>query len=70
MDQEHYNNKIEAPRKQPEPQKRSPALVDPRKPTDLSGKRQETYKYSGSTTNNKINERNQKNAKDKDCIIY
>lgn len=28
------------------------------------------YKTPGSTTNNKIAERNQKNAKEKDCEIY
>jgi hypothetical protein len=46
------------------------AHVDPKKQTEQQNRRQENYRATGATTNNKITERNQKNAKDKDCLIY
>lgn len=46
------------------------AHVDPKKQIEQQNRRQESYKAAGATTNNKITERNQKNAKDKDCLIY
>lgn len=51
---------------QSQPATKSPAVEkkpEPRKPEVV-------YKTTGATTNNKIVERNQKNAKEKDCEIY
>lgn len=63
------NSKVESP-KRPD-QKKTAAINDPKKQAELS-RRQEAYKYATSTSNsnNRIGERNQKSAKDKDCIIY
>lgn len=54
----------------PSPNKGSASIVDPKRAAEHPSRRQEAYKYQNSSTNNKINERNQKNAKDKDCLIY
>lgn len=40
------------------------------KKPEAARKPEVVYKTPGSTTNNKIAERNQKNAKEKDCEIY
>lgn len=54
----------------PSPNKGSASISDPKRVSESTSRRQEAYKTQTSSTNNKITERNQKNAKDKDCIIY
>lgn len=55
----------------PKQEQKSAAIKSPvveKKPE--TKKVEPVYKTPGATTNNKINERNQKNAKEKDCEIY
>lgn len=40
------------------------------KKAGAEGQKKETMKHGGSKINNKINERDLKNPKEKDCIIY
>lgn len=69
IDKDSHKNTYQVPQKKEPLKSEIKAPSDPRK-ADNSTRRVETYKTTGSASNNKINDRNQKNAKDKDCIIY
>lgn len=66
--QSQINNN--APLKKAEIKSQIHAPLDPKKQAEIQSKRQEAYKTTGAGANNKIVDRNQKNTKDKDCIIY